>query len=397
MAQAPKDRKAMLKQLIMDLHRGTPLEEVQRRFLEAVGDVSAVEIAQMEQELISEGLPVEEVRAMCDVHVAVFEKGLQSAEHPELTPGHPVHTFKYENLALTEMLALIEETVARLPDDAALKAVRAYAEQLMQFERIYARKENLLFPFLEQHGVSGPSSVMWAQHDEIRSQARAFQAALGAGDAAGIRAAFDTMAANMRSMVYKEENILYPTALKVLTDAEWLALRDQSAGIGFCLVRPGDAWKPDVPAAAAAPAGAVAYAGDIPLDVGALSPVQLAGLFRHLPLDMTFVDETDTVRFYSESILGRIFVRTPSVIGRKVQNCHPPKSVHVVNRILEDFRAGTGNMAEFWITFEGRFVHIRYFAVRDEDNTYLGALETVQDVTGIRALQGEKRLLDLEP
>jgi len=113
-------------------------------------------------------------------------------------------------------------------------------------------------------------------------------------------------------------------------------------------------------------------------------------------VDLTFVDETDSVRFYSESILGRIFTRTPSVIGRKVQNCHPPASVHVVNAILEGFRAGTRDSAEFWITLNDKFVHIRYFAVRDSDGTYMGALEMVQDVTGIRALEGQKRLLDEE-
>jgi hypothetical protein len=132
------------------------------------------------------------------------------------------------------------------------------------------------------------------------------------------------------------------------------------------------------------------------LEVGALSLPQLTQMLRHLPVDLTFVDETDTVRFYSESSEGRIFSRTPSVIGRKVQNCHPPKSVHVVNAILEGFRAGTRSSAAFWITLGAQFVHIRYFAVRDPQGKYLGALEMVQDVTGIRALEGQHRLLDDE-
>jgi hypothetical protein len=392
-------KKALLKQLIVDLHQGADLSEVQRRFVALVGEVSAVEIAQIEQQLISEGLPVEEVRAMCDVHVAVFEQGLQSTEHPEQTPGHPVHTFKYENFALQELLTLMEETVAQLPGDKPLAALRSFASQMMQFERIYLRKEHLLFPFLEKHGVSGPTSVMWSIHDEIRQHAKALQAALQAGSVPEIKAAFEPMVTKMRAMMYKEENILYPTSLKVLSDAEWLAIRDQGSEFGYCLIRPGDAWQPDVPESERIVANAgpsIAYGGDIPLEVGALSLPQLTQMLRHLPVDLTFVDETDAVRFYSESSEGRIFARTPSVIGRKVQNCHPPKSVHIVNAILDGFRAGTRSSAAFWITLGGRFVHIRYFAVRDPQGVYLGALEMVQDVTGIRALEGQHRLLDEE-
>jgi DUF438 domain-containing protein len=138
------------------------------------------------------------------------------------------------------------------------------------------------------------------------------------------------------------------------------------------------------------------YGADIPLEVGALSLPQLVQMLRHLPVDLTFVDETDTVRFYSESLLGRIFARTPSVVGRKVQNCHPPRSVHVVNAILEGFRAGTRSSAAFWITLNWQFVHIRCLAVRDPQGKYLGALEMVQDVTEIRSLKGQRRPLDDE-
>jgi len=391
------DRKAALKQMITDLHAGVDLQQVRERFVALVGSASAVEIAQIEQELISEGLPVEEVRAMCDVHVSVFEQGLQSPEHPELVPGHPVHTFKYENFALSEMLALIEETIAELPSERAMNALASYLAQMKQFDRIYLRKEHLLFPYLEKHGVSGPTSVMWSIHDDVRNQAKTLEAAVAAHDPGAIRDAFAPLAENMRAMIYKEENILYPTALKVLDDAEWLAIRDSSDEIGYCLVRPGDQWQPDLPEGEREPALETVPAylgGEMPLEVCALTLEQLTQLFRHLPVDLTFVDEKDTVRIYSESILGRVFTRTPSVIGRKVQNCHPPASVHVVNRILEDFRAGTRESASFWITLHDRFLYIRYFAVHDAAGAYMGTLEVVQDVTEIRGLEGQRRLLD---
>ena len=394
-----EERKENLKEMILDLHGGADIEDVKRRFREMMGHVTAFEISQMEQQLIAEGLPAAEVRALCDVHVSVFEEGLQTPDQPELTPGHPVHTFKYENFALNEMLILLDEAIAQLPDEDELRRVRTYTEQLMQFNRIYVRKENLLFPFLEKHGVSGPTQVMWGIHDQIRDQAKAFQAAVQAGDVDAIKEAYSELEKNMRSMFYKEENILYPTALKMLSDAEWLAIREQSDEIGYCLIRPGDAWQPDVPESerisVSGQPTATAY-GELALEVGSLSPQQVDLLLRNLPVDVTFVDETDTVRFYSESVHGRIFVRTPSVIGRRVQNCHPPKSLHIVEAILDGFREGSRDSAAFWITLNDRFLHITYYAMRDDQGTYKGALEVTQDVTDIRALEGEKRLLDDE-
>jgi len=390
-------RKEQLKQLIRDLHQGGDADEIKRRFAGIVGSVSAVEVARMEQELIAEGLPAEEVRELCDVHVAVFQEGLTGDETPEMTPGHPVHTFKYENLAIHELLNLLDEAIEQLPDERAFDRARTFAEQLAQIDKLYLRKENLLFPFLEMHGVGGPTQVMWGIHDDIRGMIKELRRALGQGQADRAREIYTRAAEAIRSMIYKEEHILYPTALKMLSDAEWLAIRNQSDDIGYCLIRPGDRWQPDVePASAPAVAtyGEAASNGAITLDTGALTPEQVRLIFNHLPVDVTFVDDEDTVRFFSEGTQGRIFTRTPAVIGRKVQNCHPPHSVHVVNRILADFRAGSRDVAEFWIQMSGRFIHIRYFALRDGAGTYKGVLEVVQDVTDIRALTGEKRLLD---
>jgi DUF438 domain-containing protein len=135
----------------------------------------------------------------------------------------------------------------------------------------------------------------------------------------------------------------------------------------------------------------------IPLQTGSLTAQQIAQMLIHLPIDVTFVDSDNNVRFYSES-KTRIFQRTPDVIGRSVLRCHPPESVHKVKKILDDFRAGLRDSAEFWIQMKGgqaepRFIHIRYFAMRDSGNHFQGTIEVTQDVTGIRNLQGERRLL----
>ena len=392
-------RKDLLKQLILDLHAGVALSEVKTRFQKLIGDVSAVDIARMEQELISEGLPAEEVKALCDVHVSVFQGSLDAQASPEMTPGHPVHTFKYENFAASEALKLLEEAVSALPDQAALARARVFVDQVAEIEKVYSRKENLLFPFLEKHGVSGPSSVMWSIHDDIRAQIKALRQALREGDAAQAKAVFEPMANAMRQMFYKEENILYPTSLKVLSDAEWLAIRDQSDEIGYCLIRPGNVWNPHVEHAADLPkshgygAASAGESSPLPLDTGELTMEQINLLLTHLPVDVTLVDENDNVRYYSQG-KERIFVRTPSIIGRKVQNCHPPHSVHIVNRVLDEMRAGTRNVAEFWIQMAGKFVHIRYFALHNKAGKYRGCIEVTQDLAPLRALQGERRLLD---
>lgn len=393
-------RKEELKRLILDLHAGGDLAEIQARFREIVGTVSGVEVARMEQELIAEGLPAEEVKRLCDVHVAVFEQGLEADTTPEMTPGHPIHTFRYEAFAANEVLGLLGEAIDALPDEGAFARARAFADQLAELDKLYSRKENLLFPFLEKHGIGGPSKVMWGIHDDIRDRIKELREALRAGAAQHAREVYQTAAEMIRSMFYKEDHILFPTSLRVLSDAEWVAIRDQSDEIGYCLIRPGDKWQPQVEAAAipGAPAYAAAeaapVAGEVRFATGALTPEQLVLLFQNLPVDVTFVDENDTVRFYSESREGRIFVRTPAVVGRQVQNCHPPHSVHVVNRILEAFRAGTKDVAEFWIQMNERFIHIRYLAMRAEDGAYKGTLEVVQDLTHQRALAGERRLLD---
>lgn len=398
-------RKETLKGLIRDLHAGGDLEEIKARFGRLVRDVSAVEIAQMEQELIDEGLPVEEVKALCDVHVAVFQQSLDAQDSPETTsqgtgikPGHPVHTFKYENFAASEVLTLLEEAVKGLPGGNAWTRTQMHLEQLAEIEKVYRRKENLLFPYLEKHGVSGPSSVMWGIHDDIRAQLKALRQATEAKDQARVQEILPPMAEAIRQMIYKEENILYPTSLRVLSDAEWAAIRDQSDEIGYCLIRPGDQWQPAEVADSAAGAGAEAAAAptagaQLSLDTGALTPEQINLVLKHLPIDVTFIDETDTVRYYSQGP-DRIFDRTPAIIGRKVQNCHPPQSVHVVNRLLETFRNGERDVAEFWIQMGPKFVHIRYYAVRDGEGRYRGTIEVTQDIAPLRALEGERRLLD---
>jgi DUF438 domain-containing protein len=375
------------------LHEGRTVDEVKAQFSQLLQDVGPGEIAEIEQALIAEGLPEQEIKRLCDVHVAVFRDSLVVQDKPETLPGHPVHTFRAENEAAAAVLDALEAAVR----ESQWQEAREHLAKLREYEKHYLRKENILFPYLEKHGFSGPSSVMWGIHDDIRADWKRLDEVLsGAPSQAQVEEAFNPLNTAIREMFYKEENILFPTAMQKLSQEEWAALRDQEPDVGYSYVQPGIQWLPEAAAAGLGTLPTQAEAtveGRLPLKTGALTLQEITWLLTHLPVDITYVDSEDTVRFFSET-RERIFPRSPAIIGRKVQQCHPPASVHRVQQIVNDFRGGKRDQAEFWIQMKGRFIHIRYFAIRDERGGYQGTLEVTQDVTGIRALEGERRLLD---
>ena len=403
------EREKQLKEIIRKLHEGASVEEVQAAFADILEDVGPDEIVRIEEALVDEGLDPEMIQPLCDVHVAVFRESLDAQESPETIPGHPVFTYKAENLgverALDRMEAALEDLRAE-PGPKTFAEARAALDRLMAYDKHYLRKENILFAYLERTGFAGPSKVMWGVHNEIRDQWKALDALLGdfyeadafdEGVADEMDVIFDPIAQAIRDMVYKEEKILFPAALERLSETEWAEIREQGDEIGYCYARPGTYWEPEVEVKEEAEThgGALDAApeGLIPLTTGALSVEQINWMLQAMPIDITFVDENDEVRYFTETE-ERIFQRSPAIIGRKVQNCHPPQSVDRVQQILDDFRAGTRDVAEFWIQMQGMFVHIRYFALRDDEGAYRGTIEVTQNLKPLRELEGEKRLLD---
>jgi len=385
-------RREALKRVIHQLHEGKSVDEVKAEFAALLAGVSASEIAALEQALIAEGMPEMEIKRLCDVHVAAFKDALDAQEKPESVPGHPIHTFRAENAAAAQVLDALEAAIQA----GRWEQARAELQRLREYDKHYLRKEYLLFPFLEQHGFSGPSAVMWAIHDDVRAGWKKLDVLLAdAPDLAQVAQTFGPLATAIREMFYKEEHILFPAALQMLSSEEWASIHVQEPEFGVCYVEAAE------PQAAAGPptqsepqpAPQPVDEGLIPLQTGALTPQQVALMLTHLPVDVTFVDEHDAVQFFSAT-KERIFQRSPAIIGRSVQKCHPPASVHRVQCILDDFRDGRRDVAEFWIQMGEKFIHIRYFAVRDEQGEYRGTVEVSQDVTHIRALEGERRLLD---
>ncbi|MBE6829824.1 MAG: DUF438 domain-containing protein [Ruminococcaceae bacterium] len=389
-------RQKVLKELIAQLHGGKSVDEVKSAFAKVFGNVSAEEIAQAEQALIANGMPVSEVQRLCDVHAAVFKGSIeeihQSSDQSEIL-GHPANTLKVENRALERLMDDIRQQLARLPDDGVQKKLKTDLTNLLEIDRHYAKKENLLFPYMEQYGITAPPKVMWGVDDEIRAQWREITEKLRTEDAAQLKEPIESLLDRIAEMIFKEENIMLPMLLENLTQDEWKSIADESEEFGYCLIGRVPEWTPpEQKQAEAVQREAAAAPGVISFPTGTLKTEELVRMLDTLPMDITFVDKDDTVKYFSRGT-ERIFPRTKAVIGRKVSNCHPPASVHIVEKLVEDFKAGRKNQEDFWINMGEKYILIRYFAVRSDKGEYLGVLEVTQDIRPIQEIKGEKRLV----
>ena len=395
-------RKSLLKHMILQLHSGEAPEEVRKRLTELLRSIPYDEVVEVEQELISEGLPAEEVLKFCDIHTSVLEGHIDQSGAKPVPPGHPVDTFKRENRELERLtgeLSKLFKGVTALQEDEIgffVLRLRASINELMDVEKHYLRKEYLVFPFLENKGITGPPKVMWGKHDEVRGMLKAAIEALGSTGTftreelgSVIELVLKPAVDGILGMIMKEEEILLPMCMDKLTEQEWYAVYEQTMEFGYCLYDPQVEWKPE-----GVEVLEVTYGGgkNIKLSTGSFAPDELEALFKTLPVDITFVDKDDKVKFFSHGP-DRVFARNRAILGRDVRMCHPPSSVNTVEQILEDFKSGRQSSAAFWINFQGRFVYIDYFALRDDNGVYLGTMEFTQDLTKLRELKGEQRLL----
>ncbi len=396
-------RQKVLKELIMELHQGKSVEEVKERFGKLIDGVSPTEISEMESALIREGMPVTEVQRLCDVHAAVFKGTIEEihrAEKQEDNPGHPVFTFKMENRAIESLIKnRVRPNLQAYLDNASkenLYKLKEDLDKLSEVNKHYLRKENLLFPYMEKYGITAPPKVMWGVDDEIRSQMKEALALLNnkSNDLEQISNKFKEVISRIEEMIFKEENIMLPMVLETLDEDEWLKIAKESAEIGFCLYEPKTEWKPvrlNVEEKAKEEGEEPAGEGYLRFETGILLREEIQAMLNTLPVDVTFVDKEGIVKFFTQG-KDRIFPRTKAIIGRQVSNCHPPASVHIVEQLIEDFKAGKKDSEDFWIQMGGKYVMIRYFAVRDGNGSFLGTLEFTQDIAPIKKIEGEKRL-----
>ena len=319
---------------------------------------------------------------------------IEETESLENEPGHPIHTFILENKELDQLIKTklqihLEEFDQKDSTENVYKLLED-CNLLLDIDKHYSRKENLVFPYLEKYGIYGPTNHMWRIDDFIRDSIKEAKIKLTnyEGDKQEIIRIIHFISKEVCDMIYREENILFPMALKNLTEDEWIKIAHESDEIGYCLINQVEEWKQERKALH----DKGVSEGYIKLETGILSLKQLELLLNHLPVDITFIDHDDVVRYFSYG-KERIFARTKAVIGRTVQNCHPPRSVHVVEELLADFKSGKKDSEDFWIKFRDKYVYIRYFAVRDESNNYVGTLEFTQNIDPIQAIDGEKRIL----
>lgn len=397
-----KKRKELLKHMILQLHKGEAPELVKNRLVELLKSIPYDEVVEVEQELISEGLPVEEVLKLCDIHQMVLDGHIDQSRAKPVPAGHPVDTLKKENRELEKIINQLDQLfdeVKNIKDDEVkqwLIKVHSHLNNLMDVDKHYKRKEYLVFPFLEKYEITGPPKVMWGKHDEIRTLIKtSIETVSTRGEVSAEEAAAITdlilipAVKGVSDMISKEEEILLPMCMDKLTDQDWLSVYQQTNEFGYCLYDPQDEWKPD-----GIVISEINYnsGNNIQLSTGSFNFNELEALFRNLPIDITYVDKDDKVKFFS---LGqdRIFTRNRAILGRDVRMCHPPSSVHVVEQILSDFKSNSRNSAAFWISMQGRFIYIEYFAMRNKEGQYLGTIEFTQDLTKLRKLEGEQRLL----
>lgn len=397
-----RDRKEIIKGMIRRLHEGESPESVKKEFEELAETATPTEIAQAEEALVAEGVPREEIRRLCDVHLSVVKKFIEEKE--SLAPDwHPVQVLFNEHkvlLGYAERGRSIAKDVEKAANaslaEESVERLRELTEELKKSQKHYEREENVLFPYLEKHGITQPPAVMWMEHDRIRELEKELYELVSSPPEASFdsfKSRLSDLSTSLEEMLeshfYKENNVLFPAALEVIEESEWPEIREQFDQIGYFAVVP-----PEMPVEKAPPKPAPGIAGEVSFHTGSLSVEQLEGILNALPAEITFIDAEDTVKYFNQP-KDVIFVRTKAVIGRKVQQCHPQKSLDKVNQIVADFKSGVRDVAEFWIDLEGRKIHIRFFPVRNEQGDYLGCLEVVQDITEIQKLTGEKRLLEM--
>ncbi len=397
-----EQRKKLLKHMILQLHQGEAPARVRNQLVELLQTIPYDHVVEVEQELINEGLPAEEVLKLCDVHTQVLEGHIDQTGARQVPPGHPVDILKNENRELVKVAEnlnlLYSESSDLAPEDVPgyLNRIRSLFYDLMQVDKHYRKKENLLFPFLEKYGITGPPKVMWGKHDEARDLLKAAVETAGISQnvtteevQVSVDMIFKPASQAVVDMTMKEEEILFPMSLDTLSEKEWYEIYRQMPETGFCLYDPKEKWRPEGVVVQEKPE----TKGDaVILPSGSFTVPELTALLNALPVDITFVNKDDKVAYFTQGS-HRIFDRNRSIIGRDVKLCHPPASVHIVERILDDFKSGKQNRAPFWIHMNDRFIHIEYFAVRDEKGDYLGTIEVSQDLTEKRKLSGERRLL----
>lgn len=412
------EKKEVIKAVLRELHSGVSLEVLKERFKEFLKDVSPMEIPLIEQELVREGVPIQEIIKLCDLHVALFRDFLVSRELEDVPKGHPLNLLLMENeylLKKTEALNIYALSLSRATSEDEKKAlinnIRDLINDLRKIRVHYRKIQMLIFPYLEKRGISAVPRVLWAREDEIIVKLRGMVKLLESNDYTQIAKRASEIANGISEIIFRENKILFPAVWVLLSEGEWAAISDEANKIGW-LVNVDVKWtpreKPTMPYEVKgvvsgevleklpqemkimALAGGIKpdeyeliRSGDLNLETGFINLDELKSLIKSLPLEVTFADVNDRVRFFSEGKFHKGFARSKTILGRRVEYCHPPRLEAFIKKVLNELKSGAKDYEAFWTKMGDRIIRVMVVALRNDEGKYLGALEIVEDLTEI--------------
>lgn len=398
MKELDKERQQAILKILNFIQDGGELEEAKKMFQAAFDQVDVAEITAAERELIAQGLDPRKIQYLCNVHADVFKGNIkENKENSEFEkPGHPVHTFKLENIVLKSLVndALLPDLAKwEKGDKSALSKLRQELKDLAKIHYHYARKETSMFPIMTKYGITAPPKVMWSVDDKIRKLIGQANLLISQKDInkAEVSKAIKETAHEVLEMIFKEEEIMLPMIDEVASEEDWGNVKNEEEQIGYTLIQKPMNWKPKEKPKNDGPLS-IDKLSSLALNFaeGSLNLEQLSAILDLLPFALTFIDENDKVAYFGGG--ANIFPHSKNALGNSVYSCHLPESVPRVKKIFDDFHQGKKDKYEFWFKprHMGRYLYLQYFAVR-KDNKYLGCLEVAQDVTDIRNWKTEKR------
>ena len=398
MKELDKERQKAILKILNFIQDGGELEEAKKMFQAAFDQVDVAEITAAERELIAQGLDPRKIQYLCNVHADVFKGNIkENKKNSEFEkPGHPVHTFKLENIVLKSLVndALWPDLAKwEKGDKGALSKLRQELKDLAKIHYHYARKETSMFPIMTKYGITAPPKVMWGVDDKIRKLIGQANLLINQKDIDQVEVskAIKETAHEVLEMIFKEEEIMLPMIDEVASEEDWGNVKNEEEQIGYTLIQKPMNWKPKEKTKNDGPLS-VDKLSSLALNFaeGSLNLEQLSAILDLVPFALTFIDENDKVAYFGGG--ANIFPHSKNTIGNSVYSCHLPESIPRVKKIFDDFHQGKKDKYEFWFQprHMGRYLYLQYFAVR-KDNKYLGCLEVAQDVTDIRSWKNEKR------
>ncbi|MGE9924881.1 DUF438 domain-containing protein [Lactobacillus johnsonii] len=398
MKELDKERQQAILKILNFIQDGGELDEAKKMFQAAFDQVDVAEITAAERELIAQGLDPRKIQYLCNVHADVFKGNIkENKENSEFEkPGHPVHTFKLENIVLKSLVndALLPDLAKwEKGDKSALSKLRQELKDLAKIHYHYARKETSMFPIMTKYGITAPPKVMWGVDDKIRKLIGQANLLISQKDInkAEVSKAIKETAHEVLEMIFKEEEIMLPMIDEVASEEDWGNVKNEEEQIGYTLIQKPMNWKPKEKPKSDGPIS-IDKLSSLALNFaeGSLNLEQLSAILDLLPFALTFIDENDKVAYFGGG--ANIFPHSKNALGNSVYSCHLPESVPRVKKIFDDFHQGKKDKYEFWFKprHMGRYLYLQYFAVR-KDNKYLGCLEVAQDVTDIRNWKNEKK------